>query len=65
MRFDLTINEFTREAFINKYLKIYDPDSWRPYCHVKDFARIIEKVINNKKKRSSFSQIFKLETTKA
>jgi len=51
MRFDLTINEFTREAFINKYLKIYDPDTWRPYCHVKDFARIIEKVINNKKKR--------------
>jgi nucleoside-diphosphate-sugar epimerase len=51
MRFDLTVNEFTREAFINKYLKIYDPDSWRPYCHVKDFARIIEKVINNKKKR--------------
>ena len=23
----------------------YDPDTWRPYCHVKDFSRIVFKVL--------------------
>ena len=24
---------------------MYDANTWRPYCHVRDFARLIEKVI--------------------
>lgn len=42
MRFDLTVNEFVRDLFLGKRLEVYDPDTWRPYCHVQDFARIIE-----------------------
>jgi nucleoside-diphosphate-sugar epimerase len=46
MRFDLTVNEFTRTMAEGKPLEIYDADTWRPYCHVKDFASIIEKMIS-------------------
>ena len=49
MRFDLTINEFIYELLINKKLLVYDPDTWRPYCHVNDFARLIEKVLRSNK----------------
>ena len=41
MRFDLTVNEFIRDIFLNKDLEVYDPDTWRPYCHVNDFAELI------------------------
>tara|TARA_Y100000588_G_scaffold384599_2_gene476268 strand:+ start:1048 stop:2061 length:1014 start_codon:yes stop_codon:yes gene_type:complete len=46
MRFDLTINGFTRELFLNRPLLVYDPHTWRPYCHVKDFARLIDTTLN-------------------
>lgn len=45
MRFDLTVNEFTREIACGKNLTVYDANTWRPYCHVKDFGRLIETVI--------------------
>jgi len=45
MRFDLTISEFTRELYLNKGLLVYDPDTWRPYCHVRDFARVVQSVL--------------------
>ena len=41
MRFDLTINEFVKDLFLYKEVKVYDENTWRPYCHVKDFARLI------------------------
>lgn len=47
MRLDLTINEFIYEMHYNKKLLVYDPDTWRPYCHVIDFARLIEKVFDS------------------
>ena len=47
MRFDLTINEFIYELLNNKKLLVYDPDTWRPYCHVNDFAILIEKVLRS------------------
>ena len=49
MRFDLTVNEFTKSIFLGDSLEVYDPDTWRPYCHTKDFARIIELVFNSDK----------------
>jgi len=55
MRFDLTLNEFVYEIIYNNYLEIYDADTWRPYCHVHDFAQAIEKTIkflSNKKSKS-------------
>ena len=57
MRFDLTINHFTRAVIEEKKLEIYDPDTWRPYCHVTDFARLIEKVLIVEKSKTDF-QIF-------
>ncbi|MEM8813072.1 MAG: NAD(P)-dependent oxidoreductase, partial [Pseudomonadota bacterium] len=46
MRFDLTVNEFTRDLFLDKELLVYDAHTWRPYCHVRDFARLIETVLH-------------------
>ena len=45
MRFDLTVNEFTRDLFLDKELLVFDAHTWRPYCHVKDFARLIHRVL--------------------
>jgi len=45
MRFDLTVNEFARELFLGRELTVYDADTWRPYCHVRDFARLIQRVL--------------------
>ena len=45
MRFDLTINQFVNEIYFDKEVGVYDPDTWRPYCHIKDFAGAIHKVI--------------------
>jgi nucleoside-diphosphate-sugar epimerase len=45
MRFDLTVNEFTRELFVGNELVIYDSQTWRSYCHVRDFARLIVRVL--------------------
>ncbi len=47
MRFDLSVNEFVYEAYTKNSLEIYDPDTWRPYCHVIDFANLIEKVLKS------------------
>jgi nucleoside-diphosphate-sugar epimerase len=45
MRFDLTINEFTREVAAGNELVVYDAHTWRPYCHIRDFARLIGRVL--------------------
>lgn len=46
MRFDLTISEFTRQLVLGEELLVYDPDTWRPYCHVNDFAELIKQVLS-------------------
>ena len=45
MRFDLTVNEFARELALDRELVVFDAHTWRPYCHVKDFARLIARVL--------------------
>jgi nucleoside-diphosphate-sugar epimerase len=45
MRFDLSVSEFVRDLYFGEELLVFDEDTWRPYCHVRDFARLIEKVI--------------------
>ena len=44
-RFDLTINEFVRDALLKGELEIYGPQFWRPYCHVADIARAVTLVL--------------------
>lgn len=45
MRFDLTVNEFTKDLAIGKGLRIYGQQFWRPYCHVRDFAQAYLRVL--------------------
>lgn len=54
MRFDLTVNEFSRDLALGRELLVFDADTWRPYCHVNDFSRLIYKVITADKKRVGF-----------
>lgn len=37
-RFDLTVNEFARDAALTGELEIYGQYFWRPYCHVRDIV---------------------------
>jgi nucleoside-diphosphate-sugar epimerase len=39
MRFDLTVNEFTREIVLGRRLEVFGEEFWRPYCHASDLAR--------------------------
>ena len=52
MRFDLSISEFTYNLAIGNELLVYDAHTWRPYCHVNDFARLIKNVFE-----SSFEKV--------
>lgn len=54
MRFDLSVSEFVRDLYFGKELLIYDENTWRPYCHVRDFARLIDLVINADREKISF-----------
>jgi len=63
MRYDLTINQFTKDLYLKKYLEIYDFNTWRPYCHVKDFARLIELVIMSKNNLTDY-QVFNAGSSK-
>lgn len=45
MRFDLTVNEFTKELALGKELVIFGQHFWRPYCHVVDLARSVIAVL--------------------
>ena len=46
MRFDLTVNHFCYSMVKDKQIEVFDPETWRPYCHVKDFSRLIFKVLD-------------------
>ena len=39
MRFDLTVNEFTRDLWSDRRLEVFGEQFWRPYVHVRDAAR--------------------------
>ena len=54
MRFDLSISEFVKEMYDGKELEVYDEHTWRPYCHVRDFARLLDLVINSEKEKVYF-----------
>jgi nucleoside-diphosphate-sugar epimerase len=41
MRFDLTINHFTRDLVLGKDLLVFGEHQWRPYCHVQNLAQAI------------------------
>jgi nucleoside-diphosphate-sugar epimerase len=45
MRFDLTVNEFTRDLWADRELEVFGTQRWRPYIHVRDAARGIAEVL--------------------
>jgi nucleoside-diphosphate-sugar epimerase len=47
MRFDLTVNEFTKEMLVNKKLVVFGEQFWRPYIHVGDVGRAIGRVLES------------------
>jgi len=57
MRFDLSLSEFVRDIYFGEELLVYDEHTWRPYCHVRDFARLLELVLNADKEKVAF-QVF-------
>jgi nucleoside-diphosphate-sugar epimerase len=47
MRFDLTVNEFTRDLWADKHLEVFGERFWRPYIHVRDAARAVRTVLDS------------------
>ena len=50
MRYDLTINEFTKFLFLKKKLTVFDKKTWRPYIHLEDLSYIVNFFIKKKLK---------------
>ena len=45
MRFDLTVNEFTRDLWAGRELEVFGEQFWRPYVHVRDAGRAVATVL--------------------
>ncbi len=54
MRFDLTVNEFTKELALDRELVIFGEQFWRPYCHVVDLARSVVTVLESSEEKVAF-----------
>ena len=63
MRFDLTVNEFTKDLALGKELIIFGEQFWRPYCHVKDFSNAFITVLNSPNKKVAYN-VFNVGDTK-
>jgi nucleoside-diphosphate-sugar epimerase len=46
MRFDLTVNEFTRDLWADRELEVFGEQFWRPYVHVRDAGRAVVRVLD-------------------
>jgi len=55
MRFDLTVNEFTKDLTLGKELVVFGEQFWRPYCHVKDFSNAFITVLNSPNEKVAYN----------
>lgn len=62
IRFDLTVNEFTKEVSLQRELLIFGEQFWRPYCHVYDIANSLVQVIENDELKVAF-EVFNVGNT--
>ena len=53
MRFDLLLQEFIRDAVIDKKISVYGPDYWRPLIHVDDISNACISTIKSTKESIS------------
>ena len=51
MRFDLLVNDMARAAALVQPIEVYKPEAWRPYLHVADVGRVVERVLSTEKER--------------
>lgn len=63
IRFDLTVNEFTRNVCMTGEQEIWGPQFNRPYCHVDDLARAVMLVLRSPKKKVR-ANVFNVGDTK-
>ena len=63
MRFDLTVNEFTKELALGKELVVFGEQFWRPYCHVKDFSNAFLTVLESPNEKVAYD-VFNVGDTK-
>lgn len=62
MRFDLTVNEFTRDMLTKEKLVVFGEQFWRPYVHVRDAARAVAMVLEAPVERVR-GQVFNVGST--
>lgn len=63
IRFDLTVNEFTRNVCVKGEQEIWGPQFNRPYCHVDDLARSVILVLKSPEEKVR-GQVFNVGDTK-
>ncbi len=61
-RFDLTVNEFTKELSMGRELKVFGEQFWRPYCHVIDLSRSVVMVLQASEDKVAF-EVFNVGDT--
>lgn len=47
MRYDLMINEFAQKSYKKEFIEIWNPNVWRPFCHVSDIAKAYILMLEN------------------
>lgn len=62
LRFDLTVNEFTKELKMGRELSVFGEQFWRPYCHVEDLACSVVAVLENSENKIAF-EVFNVGDT--
>ncbi len=50
-RFDLVVNEFTRDLFERRQLEVFGENFWRPYCHIADISEAVREAIEADKQK--------------
>lgn len=55
VRFDLTVNEFTKELALERELVVFGEQFWRPYCHVIDLSRGVITAIESDEEKVAFN----------
>jgi nucleoside-diphosphate-sugar epimerase len=62
MRFDLTVNEFTKELALQRKLVVYGEQFWRPYCHVSDISAAVSMILDAPDEKVAF-EVFNVGST--
>jgi nucleoside-diphosphate-sugar epimerase len=62
IRFDLTVNEFSKELALGRELVVFGEQFWRPYCHVRDLARSAVAVLEANPNKVAF-EVFNVGAT--